>query len=237
MAIMSGDKTMLRLCQPGEDPHSYMGAQMSQYEYRALAEAVHDASNKDAKRVRQSGKVGNLSCQYRIGVPKLLATARVQHGMDWSLADAERVYKAYHSSYRGVKQYWDKQVHKCQRAGYAETLAGRRVILNGNWRGKDRWQLESTAVNFPIQGIGADQKYLAMASIKKLLAKYDGSFLFELHDGLYSVFPDAVAHEAALAGKHILDNLPYERVWGFKPPIPLPWDIKIGPNWGDMIEL
>jgi len=23
-------------------------------------------------------------------------------------------------------------------------------------------------------------------------------------------------------------------VWGFHPPIPLPWDAMIGPNWGDL---
>ncbi len=29
-------------------------------------------------------------------------------------------------------------------------------------------------------------------------------------------------------------GIPYESVWRFKPPIPMPWDCKVGPSWGDL---
>jgi DNA polymerase I-like protein with 3'-5' exonuclease and polymerase domains len=97
--------------------------------------------------------------------------------------------------------------------------------------------LESAAINFPIQGVGADQKYLAIAALGPLFTKLEGRFLFELHDGLYSVFPDKYAKKAAFAGQKILNALPYKKAWEFDPPIPLPWDIKIGKRWGDSVEL
>ena len=239
MAIVSGDKTMLRLCKPGEDPHSSMAADMSDMEYRELMHAAKDHDHGryvEAAKLRQSGKVGNLSCQYRIGVESLLRTARVNHGMPWSEGMAYKVYTTYHKKYPGVKKYWKRQIDQCKKRGYVRTLAGRTIHLP-RWNRERSWMLESASVNFPVQGIGADQKYLAMANLRPVLDKYGGRFFFELHDGIYAVFPDDVALDAAYEGKNVLDDLPYQEAWGFTPPIPLPFDIKIGPNWGDMTEL
>jgi len=236
MAIESGDETMLSLCEPGEDPHGYMGAEMSAYEYKELVKLVHEG-DKEAKRTRQSGKVGNLSCQYRIGVAKLLSTARVQHGMPWDESMAQRVYTVYHRTYPGVKRYWNRQIARAKRQGYISTLAGRTITLEGNWSGSKAWMMESAAINFPIQGVGADQKYLAIAAIGSVLKRFNGRFYFELHDGLYAVFPDKFAEKAAYAGQAVLNALPYKKAWGFDPPIPLPWDIKIGKTWGNSVEL
>lgn len=235
MAIVSGDATMLQLCEPGEDPHAYMAGEMSTMTYEYVLDNKDD--DPEASSARTAGKVGNLSCQYRIGKESLLRTARVQYGLDWTMADSTRVYNTYHKTYPGVRKYWNKQIRLCRSKGYVETLAGRRVLFKPDqWR-KQQWMYESAAVNFPVQGIGADQKYLAIAVLKSVLKKYNGHFYFELHDGIYAVFPDAVAEKAARAGKFVLDRMPYQRAWGFTPPIPLPFDIKLGKNWGDMKEL
>lgn len=235
VAIESGDATMLSLCEPGQDPHSYMGAEMTDFTYQQLRELVRDG-DKTAKDSRMAGKVGNLSCQYRIGPKSLLSTARVQYDLPWDMAMSEYVHATYHRTYPGVKKYWRRKIREAQQVGYAETIAGRRVIVEGNWYGPKSWMLESTAINFPIQGVGADQKYLAMMCIQPLLKRYDGKFYFELHDGLYAIFPHAKAEKAAYEGRRLLSNLPYTKAWGFTPPIPLPWDLKIGPSWGDLEE-
>lgn len=236
VAIESGDETMLDLCLPGEDPHSYMASRMTDHTYPQIRE-LHEQGDKQIKEVRTAGKVGNLSCQYRISARSLLATARVDYNLPWDETMAKYVHSTYRRTYPGVVRYWAKAIARAQRAGYAETIAGRRVLLEGNWRGKDQWRLESTAINFRIQGIGADQKYLAMHVIKPLLTKYGGKFYFELHDGLYAVFPNKVAEKAGHEGRELLSNMPYKKAWGFTPPIPLPWDLKIGPNWGDSVEV
>ena len=237
MAVESDDTTMLGLCQPGEDPHSYMGGQIGHVDYRQLIERVH-AADSEAKKVRQMGKVGNLSCQFRIGPDKLYIQALVAHGMEIDLAEARVIHRTYHSTYPGVQAYWRRKIAEAKRKGYAETLAGRRVQLQGSWTSKALgWKLESSAINFPIQGVGADQKYLALAVLRNYLPQYDGHFYFELHDGLYAIFPTDKAEKATRHIQQVLNNLPYKKAWGFTPPIPLPWDAKIGPNWGDMIEL
>jgi hypothetical protein len=47
----------------------------------------------------------------------------------------------------------------------------------------------------------------------------------------------AKAARAQTEIKTVLDNLPYNKAWGFIPPIPLPWDCKLGTSWGQLKEV
>lgn len=237
MAIASEDTTMLSLCEEGEDAHAFMGADIRpDWEYRQLQRAAK-TGDKEAGHARKLGKVLNLSCQYRIGQKKFRSSSRVKYGLDLGVDEAERLRRQYYLTYPGVKPYWKQAVRTGKIEGYAETLGGRRVQLNGYWSDPDKgWMLESAAINFPIQGSGADQKYLAIATLKPLLKKYGGRFYFELHDGIYAIVPNKVAMKAALEGRERLNNLPYKKAWGWVPPIPLPWDVKVGPSWGELEE-
>ena len=163
-----------------------------------------------------------------------MSVARVQYGLDMEIGEAKNIHATYQKTYPGVPDYWASQIRKCRELGYAETLAGRRVQLVGRWNRTDSWALESTSINFPIQGIGADQKYLALAVARNELSKWGGYMYFELHDGIYWIFPAAKAEAAAHHFKKILSNLPYKQAWGVDLPIQFPVDAKIGPNWGDL---
>lgn len=236
MGTESGDETMLSLCLPGEDPHSFMGAQIAHVDYRWLQ--ANKDTDKDAKKARKGGKVGNLSCQYRIGYRTLRVRANVNHGLPINDKEAKVIHRTYHGTYKGVEQYWRRQIRKCRRLGYAETLAGRRIQLKGQWTHRQEgWKLESTAVNYPIQGVGADQKYLAMKLLKNVLPQIGGHFYFELHDGLYAILPEKTAMRDGLRVREMLTNLPYKKAWGFTPPVPMPWDMKIGKTWGSLREV
>lgn len=200
--------------------------------------AVYDILNCGPR--NQFGANGLIvhNCQYRIGYKTLRIRANVNHGMPIDDKEAKVIHRTYHSTYTGVQRYWNRQIRKCKERGYAETLAGRRVQLKGQWTHRQMgWKLESTAVNFPIQGIGADQKYLAIKLLKNVLPQVGGHFYFELHDGLYAILPEKTAMRDGLKIRHMLSNMPYQKAWGFTPPIPLPWDMKIGTNWGDMKEV
>lgn len=236
MAIASGDSTMLGLCRPGEDAHSFMGARIVGMEYAELRRllSAHDAG---AKQTRYLGKFANLSLQYRTSARKLRVKARTDYDIPMELPEAQRIHHTYQQAYPGVPVYWRSQIALVRACGYVETFAGRRVQVKGNWDGEWGWSMGSTAINTRIQGTGADQKYLAIACIKDYLAEIGAKFLFELHDGLYIAIPRAIREKAVIQIKHILDNLPYQEAWGFSPPIPLPWDCKVGRAWGRMTEV
>lgn len=236
MAVASNDPIMLGLCEPGEDPHSYMGSQVRRVNYQALMMSVRQG-DKIAKAARQLGKVGNLSLQYRTSAKKLRSVARVQYGMPMTLSEAQTVHSTYVKTYRKVPEYWARQIAETRKSGYVETFAGRRVQVTGDWNGTWGWGMGSTSINYRIQGTGADQKYLAMKHLSVLVEHCKATFAWDLHDGLYYFVPDAEVTRFIEAGALILDNLPYEDEWGFTPPIPLPWDCKYGKSWGSLKEV
>jgi DNA polymerase-1 len=152
------------------------------------------------------------------------------------MPEAVVIHSTYPRTYQGVPLYWARQIEKTKRLGYVETLAGRRVQVVGDWsRSSDRaWAMESTALNFPIQGVGADQKYLALAVMRSYLTEVGAYFAWDLHDGLYFFVPESKAKSFAVEGKRRLDSLPYKQAWGFTPPIPMPWDAHLGYSWGTL---
>jgi hypothetical protein len=42
--------------------------------------------------------------------------------------------------------------------------------------------------------------------------------------------------EAAVTMKKILNELPYKEAWGYQPIVPMTWDCKTGPSWGQLSE-
>lgn len=235
MAIAANDPVMLELCLPGEDAHAYMGARIVRTDYKTLIREVHE-EKKEAKASRQLGKVANLSLQYRTSAPKLRSVARVQYNLPMELNQARNIHTTYQQAYRKVPIYWEKQIASTRRLGYVETFAGRRVQVTGNWDGRDGWSMGSTAINYRIQGTGADQKYLAMMAMRSYLVSIGAFFAWDLHDGIYLYVPDAKVQKAVVEIRKLLNNLPYAQAWGFTPPIPLPWDCKVGKSWGQLKE-
>ncbi len=235
MAIASGDETMLGLCMPGEDAHSYMAAQIEDVDYHELLAAVQ-AGRKKAENTRQLGKVSNLSLQYRTSALTLSSIARQPpYNIPMEMPEAEAIRNKYLNTYVKVPEYWDIQIRRTKKLGYVETFAGRRVQVEGDWKGDFAWSMGSTAINYRIQGTGAEQKYLALSVLKSYCVKYGIRFAWDLHDGLYFYCPKQFAEKAAVEMKAKLDNLPYKKAWDFTPPVPLNWDAKIGSSWGDLV--
>jgi len=247
MAVESGDPTMLAMCMPGEDPHSYMAAKFSGRQYEKIRDA-NAAGEAWAKADRHMGKFGNLSFQYRIGPNTVVVkAAQADPPIKLHTGEATSLISNYLTTYRAVKKYWNRQIAIARQQGWIETKAGRRVYLGtpDTWRWVDKdgavqdwtWGHESTAINFPIQGVGADQKYLALLVLRDYLPSVGGRFMMELHDGIFLAIPKDKSLRAAHEIKALLSNLPYKRAWGIDLPIQFPVDVKIGPSWGELKEL
>lgn len=238
MGVQSRDETMLQLCMPGEKPHAFMGARTIDMDYKEFL--VHYARNEIAFIGPQGyymlGKVSNLSLQYRTSPKRLCSTARTDYEFDMTMPQAQHAWSVYQRTYERVPKYWTQQIDLAKRQGYVETLAGRRVKVVGDWSGKLGWAMGSTAINYPVQGTGADQKYLALAVVRPYCEKHGIRFMLDMHDGLYFLIPDEFVDEAAPTIKRMLDNLPYKQAWGVDLPIPMPWDCKVGRSWGQLTE-
>ena len=232
MAAASRDETMLSLCAEGEDAHAFMGGSIAGVDYRWIQESA--GKDPEAKKFRNLGKFCNLSYQYRIGAKSATIKAKTQYGLKLDENYIASTLKIYKQTYTKVPQYWRDQIQIGNNQGYVSTFAGRRVQLTGAYN----WQRESTCINYPIQGSGADQKYLALAIAKNHIGKYDAHFYKDLHDGLFFICPNAKAEGMAHEFRQILSNLPYKQAWGRSFPIRFPVDAKMSSkSWGDLEEL
>lgn len=177
----------------------------------------------------------NLSMQYRVGAAKHRVMARVQYGLQKDMTTINRWRSLYHSTYPEVKSYWQRSINLARTRGYAETLAGRRYYIS-KWDEDNRWSSESSAINFPIQGSGADMKNLAITQLAKHFPQFE--FVFDVHDGIF-VWAEKSKQgmQDVLAAREMLNNMDYEAAWGWKPRIPLSWDASVGVTWGEMKEI
>lgn len=229
--------TMLDMFTSGRKGHAVMGAAIAGIPYDEFMKRYKagDEAYAGPEGLYYCGKFVGLSMQYRVGEGKHRVMARVQYGLDKDSTTIKRWRALYHSTFPEVKAYWKRAVARAKMNGYAETLAGRRYYIN-KWGEDHRWSSESSAINFPIQGSGADMKNLAITT---LTTKYpELEFLYDVHDGIFFWAPRSKeGMQLCKEAQQTLNNLDYEKAWGWKPRIPLPWDLSIGLNWGEMKEI
>lgn len=225
----SGDPTMQDIFDSGKDFHTFMAAIIENVDYEDMLDRIEQKDPK-AKESRQLAKIINLSCQYRTGWKKLIDIGRTQYDVIFDDVKARYLHSLYRDTYKRVPEYWSTAIATAKAQGYAETRGGRRVAL-ASWA--EAWAAESTAINFPIQGTGADQKFLAIAMIDDMLVRAGGRYMLDLHDAVFALVPDtSTGYDAAAAMQRTLSNLPYEEVFGWKPLVAMPVDLKIGKSWG-----
>jgi DNA polymerase-1 len=131
----------------------------------------------------------------------------------------------------GVPDYWKRVCSDSKEKGYTETLSGRRYYLT-EWN-SHKWQTESSAINFPIQGFGGDMKYLAISEVFDKVP--EAVYGLDVHDANFYFMPEGPeGREIHLEVFNVLQNLDYEEAWDCEIPIPLLWDGKNGPSWSEL---
>lgn len=228
MADASQDATMLSLFEQDIDTHAYMGAAIERLDWHW----IHDEQDNDpkAKSARYLGKFANLSLQYRIGVDTMMVRALTGYDLQLTHARASHIKETYKSTYPGVPAYWNAAIQFARAKGYAETKGHRRLATPN----MSSWEQQQTAINLPIQGTGADMKSLAIAVGTSV---FDNNLIYgwDLHDALFLfVKDDAKAKGRVVMFQELLNNLPYEKAWGWHPSVALPWDAKYGKTWGTL---
>lgn len=172
----------------------------------------------------------NLSLQYRIGVDTMMVRALTQYDLQLTQPRAAHIKQTYLQTYPGIPTYWNTAIQFARAKGYAETKGHRRLATPN----MSDWTQQQTAINLPIQGTGADMKALAIAVCSNM---FDDTCIYgwDLHDALFIyVKDDATAKGKVLLIQEVLNNLPYQKAWGWTPSVELPWDAKYGKTWGTL---
>ena len=226
MGIQSMDEALIENYSKGLDLHSTMTASIYGRPYDEVVQGnmngVHDIVEE-----RQSGKLVNLSCQYRIGAPALARKFFSTYQKDIDRSTAYRYLSMHKKQYPGVINYWDEAIRKARLEGYAETVSGRRYNID-----KFDWQGESSAINFPIQGSGAEHTYATIGLVNKLFPEM--VLALQLHDGLYYYCPVDRVYEIAAEIRALTKTNVYETIFDKELPIALPFDTEIGESFGTL---
>jgi DNA polymerase I-like protein with 3'-5' exonuclease and polymerase domains len=234
MACLAEEKTMIKLFNENKDLHAFTGAGILGIPYEDFLDMKNHNSEK-YKEMRNLGKLTNLALQYRLSANSLYRQWHDVYGLtNKSLDDAVKARETYLKLYKGVADYWNKMPLQAKKQGYAINKSGRRVALL-DWKEDIGYKSAQTAINFPIQSLGADQKILALYSLFDFLDINDIKLAWDLHDGLFFYIPKCdMQIDLAIDMINIMNDLPYEKLWGWKPQVKFPVEAKIGDSWGSL---
>lgn len=231
MALQSQDQTLLDIFTKGLNFHSMTGASIIGMDYDDFEE-IRNKEKDDGPmtEARQRGKLTNLACNFRISGRALAKQAFEKYDVMLDISTGNHLVKTFANSYDGIPDYWKRSIHEARSQGYAETYGGRRFKIH-NWL-QERWASESSAIMVPIQGSGASMKEVAIASLAKEFPEFH--FALDLHDASFGYVLSDDAKRIFSEMEEFLNSIDYQKFWGFKPSIALPYDGKMGSTFADV---
>ncbi len=216
MAHLSGDESMIRAFNEGEDIHRDTASRL-----------FHVAPEEVTSDQRRKAKTANFGIIYGISAFGL----RQRMGGDMSMAEAKEIIEGYFRSYPGVKTYIDHTIAEAKNNGYVQTIYGRRRYLPdiNSANATVRSLAERNAINAPIQGSAADIIKLAMVGVERVLRSEGlrSQLILQVHDEL---IVDTLRSEK----EGVMEILKQEmeavgRLAGLR--VPLTVDVGEGNNW------
>jgi len=211
LADFSGDPELCRAFTADEDIHRFVASQ------------VYDVSPEEVTgEMRSNAKAVNFGIIYGQGAFGLARSLGITRG------EAKKFIDDYFARYGSIRKFMDGIVEKAQKTGYAETILGRRRVIEGLESNNFnlRSQAERLVINTVIQGSAADLIKVAMINIEKRIdeEKLPIKMTLQIHDELVFEVPKA---EEAQHEKWIIEEMES----AMKLNIPLKVDAATGPNW------
>jgi DNA polymerase-1 len=213
MAHLSEDELLIEAFRSGRDFHSITAARV----FGVDADAV-------TVEMRAKIKAMNYGLAYGLSAFGLGQQLRIEP------SEARELMDEYFETFGGVRDYLRGVVDEARKAGFTETIWGRRRYLpdltSDNRMRRDT--AERMALNAPIQGSAADLIKVAMLNVDRALAGSDlaSRMLLQVHDEL--VF------EVAAGERDDLERLVREQMAGAAElAVPLDVSVGTGHSWHD----
>ena len=214
---MSGDKTLRKAFQKGEDVHTY------------TASLVFGVSLKEVTpRMRDEAKTVNFGVLYGMGPFGLSRSLKI------SQEAARDFIRSYFERYPGVKSFLDGTIGSARKKGFVETLFKRRRYIPDieSPDARVRQFAERTAINAPCQGSASDLIKIAMINIPRRLkeASLGARMLIQVHDELVFEAEEKSVQDVAKIVKEEMEK-------AIQLDVPIEVTLKSGPNWMDLERL
>ena len=226
MAQHSADRNMLDAFHNNMDLHSITTENIYATPYDELVEG----NRKEIPEIvdqRNCGKLTNLSSQYRIRPKGLQTKFLEQYDKIVTLREATHYLNSYMKSFPGIEKYWDKAIRSARSKGYSTSLMDRRFYIN-----KLDWSGESSAINEPIQGSGADLTVIAIGEVQDNYPDY--IFQITVHDSLCWLMPE---DDDPIEFRDFLNGIDYSKYISQEILLDFPLDCAVGPNLGSLTAI
>ncbi len=213
MAHISGDASLLRAFEQGEDIH------------RATAAEIFGVPTTEvSSEQRRYAKVINFGLIYGMSAFGLAGNLGIERSAAQSYIDK------YFMRYPGVAQYMADTRTQAKAQGYVETVFGRRLWLPeiNSPNGPRRQGAERAAINAPMQGTAADLIKLAMIAVQGWLesTQMQTRMIMQVHDELVLEVPDAELELVKQKLPELMANVAQLKV-------PLLAEVGMGKNWDE----
>ncbi len=233
-------------------PGAYLlSADYSQIDLRALAHLSQDPTL--IASFAQDEDIHTLTAAGIFGIPKEEVTPEMRrnaktvnfgivYGMSdygleqatsFSREEASQFIARYFEKYPRVKEYLEATKNQARKAGYVQTVLGRRRLIpeiNSSNR-MVREAAERMAINAPVQGTSADIIKVAMIDLHREMHKrgLESRMLLQIHDDLLFEVPEPEVDEMTALVGHLMPG-------AVRLLVPLKIDMKLGRNWGEMVK-
>ncbi|MBB6121371.1 DNA polymerase I [Nocardiopsis algeriensis] len=171
MAHLSQEQALIDAFNSGYDFHAQMAAQV-------FGVAVEDVDGEARSRIKAMS----------YGLAYGLSAYGLSQQLGIAPDEAKKLMEDYFAEFGGVRDYLNSVVEDARRAGYTETMLGRRRYLPDltSDNRQRREMAERMALNAPIQGSAADIIKVAMLQVDAALAEggFASRVLLQVHDEL-----------------------------------------------------
>jgi DNA polymerase-1 len=152
-----------------------------------------------------------------------------------SLAQAKEFKEKYFAGFPKLKKLIEDTINSTRAKGYSETMTGRRRYLPDiNLKGMSKSIIgkikaaERQAFNAVIQGSAADLMRQAMPIAERLVLKFGGELVLQVHDELVFYIPEDRVEEFSKAIKVAME---LDNICGIKIDVPIEVDVGTGDNY------
>jgi DNA polymerase I len=213
LAELSGDPVFVKTFEEGGDLHAIVAEAMFK---KTVSKTENPA-------LRERAKAINFGLCYGMGA------AGLARQLDCPVEEAEALLARWFATYPKVRTWLEETSEAALAEGRCQTLAGRRLHLEGADDPERRAQLIRQAKNMPIQGTSADILKLAMARLVRALRResLDAFLVNCVHDEL-------VVEASADDGDRVAEVMRREMVAAgeaFLRRVPTVVDVQVGDHW------
>jgi DNA polymerase-1 len=223
-AMLSRDASLTKAFVSGGDPHR-----------ETAAKILGKSPDQVTKDERKMAKAVNFGFLYGMGWRKFMVYAEEKYDVKVTEAEAQAYRRAFFAQYSGLPSWHDRQrrLARAQRQVSSPIGRVRHLPAMDSTDEMAVAEAERQAINSPVQGFASDMTVLAMTILQDKLDPHRAKIIGNVHDSIMAEATDDYAGEAAKIIKEVMEHLPLQKMFGYKPTVPIEAEVTIGQHWGE----